>query len=108
MDVESCVNKSLNDWFLCWSGLSSKANQGRAWNSLFFAVSWTIWEARNQIDFRGIMTDIGQAKDTVKFRVVWWFKYLGKGSKVPISTMLLNVKDNCSTQNSVKVHHPTE
>ncbi|KAK3197919.1 hypothetical protein Dsin_021334 [Dipteronia sinensis] len=80
-DVESCANKSLNDWFLCWPGLCSKAKQGRAWNSLFFAVTWTIWE---------------------------WFKYLGKGFKVPISTLLINIKDSCSTQDCVKIHHPTE
>ncbi|KAK2651892.1 hypothetical protein Ddye_011748 [Dipteronia dyeriana] len=41
----------------------------------------------------------------------WWWKLWTssseEGSKVPISTMLLNIKDSCSAQNFMKNHHPT-
>ncbi|KAK3199391.1 hypothetical protein Dsin_022806 [Dipteronia sinensis] len=44
-----------------------------------------------------------QAVDVVKFRIVWWFKYLGKGVTYSISSLLLNVKDLCVEQKKLKI-----
>ncbi|KAK3219243.1 hypothetical protein Dsin_013213 [Dipteronia sinensis] len=46
--------------------------------------------------FKGVPTTVSQATDKVKFRVAWWYKYHGAGSKLSISTMLLNVKESCA------------
>ncbi|KAK3205180.1 hypothetical protein Dsin_019226 [Dipteronia sinensis] len=68
-EVVSCASNSLKNWFLDWSSLCISVKQSRAWNSLFFACSWTIWEARNQMVFKGLKTAVSQAEDTVKFWV---------------------------------------
>ncbi|KAK3206373.1 hypothetical protein Dsin_020419 [Dipteronia sinensis] len=44
-----------------------------------------------------------QTMDMVRFRLVWWFKYCGKGSKDQVSLMLLNVKDRCVDNSASKV-----
>ena len=36
-----------------------------------------------------------QASDMVKFRMVWWFKHHGAGSKEPINMLLLNISELC-------------
>ena len=68
-DVKCCAKKLVLEWFHNWTGLCPKTKHGRAWNSLFFVVSWTIWEAWNQQIFRGSLMSLSQALDTVKFRV---------------------------------------
>ncbi|KAK3220416.1 hypothetical protein Dsin_014386 [Dipteronia sinensis] len=101
-EVVSYMNNSLKNWFLGWSGLSISAKERRAWNTLFFTTTWTIREARNQMVFNGKSTDFSQAADTVKFRVAWWFKQHERGSKLPISMMLLDIKVSCVETNHVK------
>ncbi|KAK0596424.1 hypothetical protein LWI29_015555 [Acer saccharum] len=80
-EVMCCPNKSLIDWMDCWIGLSPYTKSLRAWNILFFAVIWTIWEVGNNLIFRGQEAVIEKAVDEVKFRLVWWFKCFGKGNK---------------------------
>ncbi|KAK3199619.1 hypothetical protein Dsin_023034 [Dipteronia sinensis] len=38
----------------------------------------------------------------VKFRTAWWFKYTGRGTNIPITSMILNLKDLCAEP--YKVH----
>lgn len=52
-----------------------------------------MWEAQNGIVFKGKEVDFSLAADTVKFRVVWWFKHYWKGLAEPVTTILLNIKD---------------
>ncbi|KAK2665801.1 hypothetical protein Ddye_004375 [Dipteronia dyeriana] len=94
--LEGSSQATLISHNIIWQGLCVEAKHQRVWNTLLLAVIWTIWEFRNQLIFRGIPTDLQKASDTVKFRDAWWVKHLGKGSKIPISTMLLNIRDNCS------------
>ncbi|KAK3182806.1 hypothetical protein Dsin_030092 [Dipteronia sinensis] len=54
-----------------------------------------MWKTRNNLVFEGKAAYMDRAVDMVKLRVVWWFKYNGKGSKEPVSSLLLNVKDDC-------------
>ena len=51
--VHCCINLCFNDWFLCWIGLCPRPSMRKAWETLFFAVIWTIWEAKNQRVFNG-------------------------------------------------------
>ena len=39
----------------------------------------------------------------VKFRITWWFKRCGKGSKDPITIILNNIKDICVESNRRKI-----
>ena len=64
-------------------------------------IVWTIWEVRNQNTFKDVQLDFVRAVDMVRFRVGWWFKYHGAGSKEPITVILLNIKEMC-TDNSNK------
>ena len=98
-----CCSKTLVDWALGWFGLCSKPSQGRAWNTLFFATVWTIWECRNQVILRNSDQGVGQAVDMIKIRVVWWFKHFAEGCKEPITVMLQNIADRCSVLKPSKV-----
>ncbi|KAK2646035.1 hypothetical protein Ddye_021230 [Dipteronia dyeriana] len=60
--VHQCVAKCLGD--LCHS-----AKRKKAWNSLFVAIIWTIWEVRNNVVFKNIQANLGIASDSVRFRV---------------------------------------
>ncbi|KAK0574763.1 hypothetical protein LWI29_028697 [Acer saccharum] len=71
------------------------SRQGRAWNSLFFAIVWTIWESRNHLVFSNSDKGIVQAVDMIKFRVAWWFKHHGEGSSDPITVILQDIAGRC-------------
>ncbi|KAK3180238.1 hypothetical protein Dsin_000127 [Dipteronia sinensis] len=64
--VVSCSNNSMKAWLQGWSGLCSSIEYRRARDSLFFALFWTIWAARNLMIFRGAATPVIQASDMVK------------------------------------------
>ncbi|KAK3221941.1 hypothetical protein Dsin_008966 [Dipteronia sinensis] len=38
-----------------WQGLCSEDKNSRAWNTLFVALLWSIWESRNQKVFKGFL-----------------------------------------------------
>ncbi|KAK2642973.1 hypothetical protein Ddye_024736 [Dipteronia dyeriana] len=78
-----------------WTGLCPTPNQAKAWSSLFCAVVWIIWEARNHLVFDGKQPRIEKMADEVKFRVAWWFKHLGKGYLDSVDALLCNVKQLC-------------
>ena len=44
--------------------------------------------------------------DLVKFRVVWWFKNLGKGSSDPVTLLLEDIRDRCVDSIDSKVPRP--
>ena len=69
----------------------------KVWFTLFFVVTWTIWEHRNNSIFKDQEPSLEKAVDDAKFRVAWWFKSFGKKSKLPVSLLMLNLKDNCVT-----------
>lgn len=46
--------------------------------------------------------NIDQAMNMVKFRVAWWFKHHGTSSKVPLTTIVLSLKECCSEVKPVK------
>ncbi|KAK2654509.1 hypothetical protein Ddye_014365 [Dipteronia dyeriana] len=74
-------------------GLYPRISSERAWGSLFSATIWMIWEARNQLAFEDKATNVEQAADMVKLRVMWWFKALGKGSQDAVQLLMLNIKE---------------
>ena len=45
--------------------------------------------------------------DLVKFRVVWWFKNLGKGSSDPITLLLKDIWNMCVDSIASKDPKPT-
>ncbi|KAK0599556.1 hypothetical protein LWI29_006326 [Acer saccharum] len=94
-NISSCSTNSLLDWWLNWPNLCNLNSAARAWSALFFAMTWTIWEARNERVFKDVSISFEKAVDMVKFRVGWWFKYIGKGSKEPITLILLNIAERC-------------
>ncbi|KAK3199278.1 hypothetical protein Dsin_022693 [Dipteronia sinensis] len=77
---------------------------GRTWVTLFNAAVWTIWEAQNQVVFKGISAELAVFVDLVRFRVVWWFKHHGKGSAEPITVMVGNLEVCCFEQIPQKVY----
>ena len=52
--------------------------------------------------FQNKMQDLDQCEDMVKFRVAWWFKHYGRGSKEPLTLMLLIIKDRCCEVKRIK------
>ncbi|KAK1550760.1 hypothetical protein Q3G72_024390 [Acer saccharum] len=62
----------------------------------------TVWEVRNATVFKGKVADISFAVDTTMFRVAWWFKHLGKGATIPVTMILLNIKECCTENRKVK------
>ena len=102
-DVQFCRNDTVNGWLYSWNGMCPSYKHERVWCSLFFAITWTIWECRNQLDFEEKKVEVRQAADLVKFRIVWWFKHIGKGSNEAVELMLLNLKDLCVDQKKSKV-----
>ncbi|KAK2657188.1 hypothetical protein Ddye_010240 [Dipteronia dyeriana] len=101
-DVFCCCNLTLNEWLEGWSDLCPVSKQERAWCSMFFVIVWTIWECRNGLIFKEKEPDLSQAADLVKFKIVWWFKHLGKGLKEVVDSLLLNLKDLCVDHKKVK------
>ncbi|KAK3220760.1 hypothetical protein Dsin_014730 [Dipteronia sinensis] len=93
--VYYCLNNYVKLWLEAWMGLCPAYKHERAWNSLFCAIVWTIWEVRNQLVFEDIEPNVVKASYVVKFQVVWWFRHLGKGSMDAFQTLLLNVKEFC-------------
>ena len=78
------------------------------WISLFFAVTWTIWEFRNGKVFGNEEALLSKAVDMVQFRIAWWFKNFGKGSKDPITHILLDVAERCIDPYSVRTPNVEE
>ncbi|KAK3211546.1 hypothetical protein Dsin_016252 [Dipteronia sinensis] len=100
--VHSCSNATVSEWLLGWNGFCSSRSSSRVWNILFFAVIWTIWECRNEVVFRGIQADVYLAMDTIKFRVALWFKNFGCGSSSDLTLLMLDPKERCVDQYTVK------
>ncbi|KAK2653938.1 hypothetical protein Ddye_013794 [Dipteronia dyeriana] len=92
---EVMLKFGLQDWWKGWSHLCPKKNSKRAWLSLFFAIVWSILEARNGRVFQSEDADPVKALDMIKFRVTWWYKHFGKGVIDPISLLLLDVACRC-------------
>ncbi|KAK2651368.1 hypothetical protein Ddye_011224 [Dipteronia dyeriana] len=100
--VNFCFNKSLTDWFMGWHGLCPEPKFNRGWNTLFAAMLFSVWETRNHCIFQGTQFSVYQVSYMVKMRVAWWFKFYGKGSKLSISTMILNLPESCIELKQVK------
>ena len=102
-DVVGCINFTFSGWMDGWKGLCPEPKRERIWCSLFCAIVWTIWEARNHVVFNGNKTNVEQATDMVKLWIVWRFKYLVKGTNDSIQALLLNFKDVCVEVNKKKI-----
>ncbi|KAK2665800.1 hypothetical protein Ddye_004374 [Dipteronia dyeriana] len=88
--VQCCLNSSVKKWLEKWSGQCPAFKHERAWNSLFYAIVWSIGESRNNYVFENIEPNVVKASEVVKFWVVWWFKHMGKGSTDAIQSLLIN------------------
>ena len=93
--VSWCVSNCLPEWAAGWFGLCPLVRQGRAWNALFFAIIWTIWESRNNMVFRNSDLVVSHAIDIIKFRVAWWFKYHTNGCSDSVTVLIQNVAERC-------------
>ena len=101
--VHGCMNYSLIDWLNGWVGICPSQSRNRAWNVLFCAVVWTIWENRNRVVFRGSQPCLGLALDSVKFRVALWFKNYGPGSSCDLTLLMLDLNERCTDDMRSKV-----
>ncbi|KAK2661790.1 hypothetical protein Ddye_000364 [Dipteronia dyeriana] len=93
--VFACSPGSIAEWVKGWSSLCYPSASKRVWNILFFAIVRTIWEIRNDMIFHGIITNLGKALDTIKFRVALWFKNNGVGAEADLSLLKLDLKERC-------------
>ena len=93
--ISGCSNSSINDWMDGWFGLCPSVSRKRVWNTLFFAVIWTIWEVRNEVVFRRKDADFSVALDSIKFRTALWFKSHGCGSNIDLTLLMLDLNDRC-------------
>ncbi|KAK2639752.1 hypothetical protein Ddye_027547 [Dipteronia dyeriana] len=57
---------------------------------------------RNEVVFRGKNIGVSQVVDMVKFRMVWWFKHFGYGSKESIDILLLDLTKWCVDPRKMK------
>ncbi|KAK3222739.1 hypothetical protein Dsin_009764 [Dipteronia sinensis] len=48
----------------------------------------------------GNQANLGMASDSIKLRVVWWFKNHGYGSKKDLTLLLLNINERCVDNSS--------
>ena len=94
-NVSSCSSNSVVEWADGWAVLCPSGRQRKAWNSLFFAVIWSIWDARNRKVFKNEEMVISLATDAVKLKVAWWFKFFGQGTSNPITHILLDICERC-------------
>ncbi|KAK2654158.1 hypothetical protein Ddye_014014 [Dipteronia dyeriana] len=101
--VNSSANKNDKDWFCGWYGLCPSSNMRRAWSSMFYAIVWSIWEARNHMVFKGLTVELSLVIDSVRFKVAWWFKHHGKGSTEPITILMENLEICCCEASHMKV-----
>ncbi|KAK3200310.1 hypothetical protein Dsin_023725 [Dipteronia sinensis] len=101
-DINCCPNGTLLEWAVNWDGLCPAKKSERAWQTLFVAVIWTLWEKRNHVVFKGQSACVAQTVDMVKFQVAWWFKHQGKGSTGSITHMILNLKVCCTENVNVR------
>ena len=53
--------------------------------------------------FKEVDVSVIQAANMVKFRVGWWFKHIGKGSKDPITLILLSIAKRCKDVKKIKL-----
>ncbi|KAK2659387.1 hypothetical protein Ddye_005920 [Dipteronia dyeriana] len=102
-EVSSCTSKSISEWLHSWNGLCPSLNRKRVWNTLFFAIVWTIWEAHNNEVFKDKAANLSVSLDSVKFRVTWWFKNFSSGSDVAVTLLMLDLKERCIDKTTVKV-----
>ncbi|KAK2661626.1 hypothetical protein Ddye_000200 [Dipteronia dyeriana] len=93
--VEIIPNRDVKGWWESWRGLCPTPRKGRIWNLQFLATMWTIWEMRNDALFRGKEVCVMKVVDMVKFRMVWWYKHYGSGSKESVDMLLLHLTDLC-------------
>ena len=56
------------------------------------AVVWTVWELRNHKVFEDKSPCLTTTQDLVRFRVAWWFKFLGKNVSNSVSALMLDLK----------------
>ena len=91
-ELLSCCSYSILTWMEEWVGLCPSKSSCKAWNLLFSAVVWTIWEFRNNVVFSGKSASIQMALDNVKFRVAWWFKNCGRGCSEDITVLFLDIE----------------
>ncbi|KAK3229324.1 hypothetical protein Dsin_001205 [Dipteronia sinensis] len=94
--VNVVLSRSLIEWWTGLVGLCHSIKSERAWRVLFFAVTWTIWETRNNKIFKDGEVNAAHAEDMIRFRVAWWFKFLSGGSTDPVTLILLNIADHCT------------
>ena len=91
--VNCCSNSTVLEWLEGWFDLCPSHSRKRVWDTLFFAVVWTIWESRNEVVFRDSQVDLCKALDTIKFRVALWFKHHGSGSDSDLSLLILDLNE---------------
>lgn len=58
--------------FESWAGLSGYLKNGMVWKMVFYAITQTIWLARNDVAFKGKELDGIQIFELVKTRMAWW------------------------------------
>ncbi|KAK2639898.1 hypothetical protein Ddye_027693 [Dipteronia dyeriana] len=106
-----CAKYGIDETRLKWnwqsSGVASPfikvvARLYRVGSDFAWILEENLKENRNHIVFKGGDVSSIQVIDSNKFRVGWWFKHLGKGSKDPITTILCNIKDICTESSPAK------
>ena len=76
----------------------------RVWDTLPYAILWTIWEMCNQVVFKNKECDLNVALAMINFRTAWWFKYCGKGSEEAVALLQLNLSEKmCGSFRTQKV-----
>ncbi|KAK2649624.1 hypothetical protein Ddye_017113 [Dipteronia dyeriana] len=71
-------------------------------NHTFIHCDWS-WKMRNDVVFNGKEVCVMKAMDMIKFRMVWWFKHFGPGSKESVDILLLNLTELCMDFSRKKV-----
>ncbi|KAK2658269.1 hypothetical protein Ddye_004802 [Dipteronia dyeriana] len=60
--LEGWFNAAVNDWLYGWMGFCPLIKTEMVWGSLFSAIIWTIWEARNRLIFEDLCIETSKVK----------------------------------------------
>ncbi|GFY98859.1 hypothetical protein Acr_13g0002600 [Actinidia rufa] len=65
---------TIFDLMVGWFSNSFKEVEKAYWEAIFFAITWSLWKARNELIFSNVNIVKAEFIDLIKLRVAFWVK----------------------------------